>query len=324
MSVFDSLRDTSGPSVAVELAAHQVSAASIEYRGGTAIVAAHATEPLPAGALVPSLTALNIHNRQAVVDVLGRIFERTGWPRRVGLIVPDLVAKVSFVRFEQPPSRAADLEQLVRWQVRKTAPFSIEEAQVSFVPGLKAADGQEFVVSLARRAVIEEYEGLCGEAGAHAGIVDLATFNVINAVLAASPQSAAGADADWLLVNVAPDYASIAIVRGKNLIFFRNRVSDDEGTLPDLVHQAAMYYEDRLSGGGFARVFLSGAAGAGPRHALDAEQVRRVLQERLNTAVESVDPRTAAALTDRISAGPALLDTLTPLVGLLLRGGDAA
>ncbi len=309
----------------LEIAAHQASAASIEYRSGTAVVSTHATELMPPGALVPSLTAANVHNRQAVIDVIGRVLERTGRPRRIGLIVPDLVAKVSFVRFEQPPSRAADLEQLVRWQVRKTAPFAVDEAQVSFVPGLKAADGQEFVVSLARRAIVEEYESICAEAGAHAGVVDLATFNVINAVLASAPPVAAsGADSDWLLVNIAPDYASIAILRGKHLIFFRNRVADEEGTLPDLVHQAAMYYEDRLSGGGFARVFLTGAAGAGPRHAVDAEQVRRSLQERLGTVVENVDPRLAATLTDRISAGPALLDTLTPLVGLLLRGRDAA
>jgi Tfp pilus assembly PilM family ATPase len=325
MSLLDSLRDPSGPTVALEIAAHQASAASIEYRSGTAVVSTHATELMPPGALVPSLTAANVHNRQAVIDVIGRVLERTGGPRRIGLIVPDLVAKVSFVRFEQPPARAADLEQLVRWQVRKTAPFAVDEAQVSFVPGLRASDGQEFVVSLARRAIVEEYESICAEAGAYAGVVDLATFNVINAVLASAPPVAAsGADSDWLLVNIAPDYASIAILRGKHLIFFRNRVADEEGTLPDLVHQAAMYYEDRLSGGGFARVFLTGAAGAGPRHAIDAEQVRRTLQERLGTVVENVDPRLAAALTDRISAGPALLDTLTPLVGLLLRGRDAA
>jgi Tfp pilus assembly PilM family ATPase len=324
MSLFDSLRDTSGPAVALELAAHQASAARIEYRSGTAQVAMHASEPMPAGALVPSLTGANVLKRQAVVDVIGRVLERAGRPRRIGLIVPDLVAKVSFVRFEQPPSRAADLDQLVRWQVRKAAPFAVEEAQVSFVPGLRTAEGQEFVVSLARRAVIEEYESICAEAGAHAGIVDLATFNVINTVLAAS---APATDTDWLLVNIAPDYASIAIMRGKHLIFFRNRVAageENEGTLPDLVHQAAMYYEDRLSGGGFARVFLTGAAGAGGHHELDAEQLRRSLQERLGTAVESIDPRHAAALTDRIDAGPALLDTLTPLVGLLVRGRDAA
>jgi hypothetical protein len=32
-----------------------------------------------------------------------------------------------------------------------------------------------------------------------------------------------------------------------------------------------------------------------------------------------VDPRTAAALTDRIAAPPELLDALAPMVGLLLR-----
>jgi hypothetical protein len=40
--------------------------------------------------------------------------------------------------------------------------------------------------------------------------------------------------------------------------------------------------------------------------------------------VETVDIRAAAALTDRIAAGPALLDALAPLAGLLLRGGEKA
>jgi hypothetical protein len=39
----------------------------------------------------------------------------------------------------------------------------------------------------------------------------------------------------------------------------------------------------------------------------------------LGTTVTGVDPRSAAALTDRIAAAPSLLDTLAPLVGLLLR-----
>jgi hypothetical protein len=51
----------------------------------------------------------------------------------------------------------------------------------------------------------------------------------------------------------------------------------------------------------------------------DVDELRRKLEERLRTPVEAVDPRTAAALTDRIAAAPALLDALTPLVGLLMR-----
>ena len=310
-----SLRKAPPPGVAVELAAHRVSAASIERRGGRPSVGAHATETLPDGALVPSLTSLNIHDKAAVAAALGRVLERVGRPRRIGLVVPDPVAKVSLVRFEHVPPRAQDLDQLIRWQVRKAAPFPIEEAQVSYRPGLGAADGQEFVVTLARREIIQEYESVCETAGAHAGLVDISTFNVINAALAGT----GAPSADWLLVNVASDYASIAILRGGDLMFFRSRVADTEGTLADLVHQTAMYYEDRLQGAGLGRVLLSGASATGPIQASDVDQLRRSLQERLGTAVETVDPSRAATLTDRIAAAPAVLDTLAPLVGLLLR-----
>jgi Tfp pilus assembly PilM family ATPase len=318
MSFLSSLRESASPGVAVEIASGRVSAASIEWRGSQPVVAAHATEALPPSALVPALTAVNVHDRPAVLGALGRVLERVGRPRRIGLILPDVIAKVSIVRFEQVPSSTQDLDQLVRWQVRKTAPFAAEDAQISYVAGMRADDGQEFVVSLAKRDVIVEYEQLCAEAGAYAGLVDLATFNVINAVLA----GAAPPTADWLLVNIAADYVSIALLRGPHLIFFRNRATDTDGTLADLVHQTAMYYEDRLKGEGFARVVLAGAGAAGAQHSGDIEQVRRSLEERLRTPVDTIDPRASVALTDRITAAPALLDTLAPLVGLLLRDRD--
>ena len=314
MKVFTPLREGTTPAVAVEIAAGRVTAASLERRGGQPVVSQHATELLPEGALVPSLTAANTHDRAAVMTALNRALERVGRPRRIGLVVPDAIAKVSLVRFEQVPIRSTDLDQLVRWQVRKSAPFPIEEAQVSYVPALRHADGQEFLVSLARRNVIHEYEALCAEAGAYAGLVDLTTFNVVNLLLASS---APPAD-DWLLVNVAADSASIALLRGPHVIFFRNRANDTEGTLADLVHQTAMYYEDRLQGAGFSRVVLAGAASGSVRLG-DVEQVRRSLEDRLSARVETVDPRAAASLTDRIAVAPALLDSLAPLVGLLLR-----
>jgi type IV pilus assembly protein PilM len=315
MSILTLLRESAAPAVAVEITSGRVSAASLDWRGGQPAVSAHASEPLPDGALVASLTAANAQDRPAVVAALSRLFDQVGRPRRIGLIIPDSVAKVSIVRFEQVPSRVQDLDQLVRWQVRKSAPFAIDEAQVSYVPGLHAEDGHEFIVTLAKRGVIQEYEQLCADAGAHAGLVDLATLNVINAVLAGR----GAPSGDWLLVNIAADYTSIALLRGANLIFFRNRAADTDGTLADLVHQSAMYYEDRLKGAGFSRVILCGAAAAGAHQTGNIDQLRRSLEDRLRTPVESVDPRTAAALTDRITAAPALLDGLAPLVGLLLR-----
>ena len=66
-------------------------------------------------------------------------------------------------------------------------------------------------------------------------------------------------------------------------------------------------------------MILAGAGAAPIEHAPEIEEARRSLEDRLRTPVEPVDPRAAAALTDRITAAPALLDALTPLVGLLLR-----
>ena len=323
MSLRSLFQESSVPPVAVEITAARVSAAAIDWRGGQPVVSTHASELLPPGALVPALASVNTRDRAALSTAVSRVLERMGRPRRVGLIVPDMVAKVSLVRFEQVPARAQDFEQLVRWQASKAAPFPIEDAQLSYVPGVRvpaipdgAPAGQEVIVTLAKRDVVREYEGLCDEAGAHAGLVDLSTFNVVNAVLASSTTTGG----DWLLVNVAPDSASVAIVRGSALVFFRNRSAEADGTLADLVHQTAMYYEDRLSGGGFSRVVLAGAASAVLDQTGEIDDLRQRLQDRLATSVERFDPRHAVGLSDRIAAAPQFLDTLTPLLGLLLRG----
>jgi Tfp pilus assembly PilM family ATPase len=312
-----SVLTAAGPTVAIEIARQRVSAASIVSRDGALAVSAHAVEALPPGMVVPSLNATNITDPRGVADALRRALERLGArPKRVALAIPDSVAKVSLLKFEKVPARPHDLEELVRWQVRKAAPFRIEDAQLSYVPGLQAADGStEFVVVLARRDIIQEYETICSAVSAQAGLVDLATFNVINAVLAGS---AAPAE-DWLLVHVTEEDATMAILRGQHLVFFRNHPVEGEAGLADMVHQTAMYYEDRLSGARFSRVLLAGTGSAAIGGVSDAEVLRRALEQRLAIRVDQVDPRQAASLTDRINATPELLDALSPLVGLMVR-----
>ena len=291
--------------------------AAVASRASALSVTAHAIEPLPDGAIVPALNAANITDTNAVASALRTVFERMGVrPKRVALAVPDSVAKVSLLRFEKVPSRARDLDELIRWQVRKAAPFRLEDAQLTYMRAHKGDDGAtEFVVVVARKDIIREYEAACEAAGAQAGVVDLTTFNVINAALA-SPQPPAG---DWLLVHVTPEDATMAILRGDALVFFRNRVADGEAGLADLVHQTAMYYEDRLSGSGFGRVVLTGGGSPASQGAQDADYLRHALEDRLGTKVDSIDPRNAATLLDRIAANAELLDTLAPLVGLLAR-----
>ena len=304
------------PSIGIEFATDRVSVVRLDNGGSPPALAGHAHEALPAGAIVPGLNALNIVNPASVVEALRRALAAAGVRSgHAALVVPDPAAKISLLRFEQIPAKHGDLAELVRWQIKKSLPFRIEEAQVSFVPGIAVEGGREFVVTAARRDVVQQYEAAAAAAGVQPGVVDLATFNYINAALAAN----APPDSDWLLVHVAADYLTLAVLRGADLIFVRHRGADDDTTLADVVHQTSMYYEDRLQGGGFSRTVLAGAGLSRSAGAAALDEIRRELAQRLQTRVEMIDPRTAITLTDRVGATQELLDALAPAVGLLLR-----
>ena len=108
-----SLRDlfrTPPPDVALEINQAQVAAARVAWRGGQAVIAGHALEMLPAGAVQPGLSALNIPDVPAVAQIIARVFAELGArPSRVALVLPDTVAKVSLVKLEQVPAKIADL-----------------------------------------------------------------------------------------------------------------------------------------------------------------------------------------------------------------------
>ena len=114
--------------------------------------------------------------------------------------------------------------------------------------------------------------------GMHAGIVDLASFNVMNAVIGAgaAPASATGCSWPWRRRR-----RRSPSCRGPDLMFYRHRAAVDEEPLSALVHQTAMYHEDRLGG---TRSAASGCAAAA---SASAEQARRDISARLGRAGRS-------------------------------------
>ncbi len=312
MSVLASWLASPPPDAAIEIAAEAVSVAALASRGSEPVVQAFASAALPPGAVVPSLGAPNIADRATVAAALRTACERAGIrPKRAALVIPDLAARVSLARFDQIPARPEDLDQLIRWQAKKSSPFPVEDACLTYSPGARSGTGGEYVVAVARRETIQEYERVCDDAGVYAGLVDLSTLCVVNLFLSAASAPAG----DWLVVHMRTDYTSIAIMRGEHMIFFRNRVEGDEEALADVVHQTTMYYQDRLAGQGFQRVLVGGVGRIGDA----VDLARRDLEARLNTAVEPIDATRLAALGDRIDATAGPLAALAPLAGMLLR-----
>ena len=310
MSLFSWLA-SAPPDAAIEIAPDGVSIAVLGSRGQEAVVQAYGAAELPPGAVVPALTAHNIVDRAVVAQALRTACERAGHrPRRAALVIPDSAARVSLVRFDQIPSRRDDLDQLIRWQMKKSLPFAVEEASITHSAGGRTDAGGEFVVVAARRDVVAEYEAVCDDEGIHAGLVDLATLSVANLYLASGAPGG-----DWLIVHMRPEYASIAILRGANLIYFRNSAEGDAEPLADVIHQTVMYYQDRLSGQGLSRVFAGGRS----RLPAGVDAACRDIESRVGVVVEPLDPTIIAPLVDRVSVTPRQGAALAPLVGMLLR-----
>ncbi len=300
------------PTVAIEIASRRVTVVALGH-GGT-VVAGCAAEPLPDGAVAPALTGGNVPEPGVVTEALVRALDRAGLAsvRRAALVVPDSIARVSLLPFEQVPARQQDLDKVLRWQLRKATPFPLADAQITQFVASSEGPGISLAAVVARRDVVSEYEAVVAAAGIHAGLVDLASFSVMNAIMGAGVAPAG----DWLLVHIASDATTLAILRGESLLFYRHRTAVDEESLSALVHQTAMYHEDRLGGGPFARVWLAGAG-------QQADEARSQIGGRLGMGVDPVDVRTAAAL-DASVASPDLLDALTAPVGLLVRERQAA
>ncbi len=301
------------PVVAFEIAADRVTVAEVGTGTEGLAVSAYASEPLPEGAVTPSLLGTNVPDPTVVTAALRRACEKAGLrvPKRAALVVPDSVARVSLLTLAELPTKAADIDQLIRWQIKKATPFPIEDAQVTSVVTHHEPGATTVAAIAAQRDNIAQYEATVTALGTHVGLVDIASLNVLNAIVA-NGNAPAG---DWLLVCLAKDSTSLAIVRQGALMFYRHRLAVDEEPLGALVHQTAMYHEDRLGGAKFSRVWLCGAAWAPG----GGDAVRREISTRLGVQADSVDVRATVTLRDRITPGAEVLDALAAPVGVLVR-----
>jgi Tfp pilus assembly PilM family ATPase len=307
----------SPPNLAIEISSRRVTVAGISASGRGLSVTSYASEPLLPGVVTPALTGQNLRDRQSVVGALRRALDKAGLRSagRAALIVPDAVARVTLVEFKALPPRAADLDSLLRGRLRKSAPFPIDEARLTHFVAHAEGAGATLAAVVARHDVLAEYESVADEIGIHAGIVDLASLNVANAVIAG-----AAAEGDWLLICLTPEATALAIMRGDKLMFYRQRATLDDEPLGALVHQTAMYHEDRLGGSKFARVWLCGAA----LIASGADRARREIGDLLGVGVQPVDIRPVARLMDHLRAAPDVLDAIAAPVGVLIRERQAA
>lgn len=256
------------PLAAFEIRAGSVGVVRLGRESGGLALRAAASLELPEGCLTLSVSEANVRSPHAFQDVLASLAERVGLGEggRVGLVLPDPVARVALVpAAELRTRRRGDLDELIRFRLRRSVPFDVKESQVAHVE-LAGGPGREAqsLVGAVALAVLESYEAPLRALGFEPGLVELSGL----ALLRASGLPARG---DALLVNWDEGYVSLFLSRDGEPLLLRTLTGEPASRPGDVAREIAstvVYFRERLGGTQLAGVRVrSGVvplAGAAP------------------------------------------------------------
>jgi type IV pilus assembly protein PilM len=244
---------TSKPRLACEIAADRVLAGRLADHGGQ--LEACAVRELAPGSVVPDLVENNLRQRSAVrAGIEAALSSVAGRSRDVIAIVPDAAVRVMLVDFDTLPSDTEEAVGVVRFRLKKSLPFDVEKAKVSY-HAQKSADGVRVVAAVALASVIEDYEAAFQQAGFEAGVV-------LPSMLAAL--GAADGRRPTLIVKVDAHTTSIAILNEDGLQLFRTLENTRGVTITgeqmaEEVYPSVVFFQDTYHLN-IERIYIAGLA----------------------------------------------------------------
>jgi type IV pilus assembly protein PilM len=285
------------PKLACEIAADRVLAGRID--GGQALEAC-ATRELAPGIVVPDLVENNLRQREAVSAGIESALSSVGVRSHdVIAIIPDASVRVMMVDFDTLPSDREEALGVVRFRLKKSLPFDVEKAKVSF-HAQKVKDEVKVVAAVALASVIDDYEAAFQAAGFSPGVV-------LPSMLAAL--GAADGKRPTLVVKVDAHTTSIAILNEDQLQLFRTLENSRGVTitgeqLAEEIYPSIVFFQDTYHLN-IERIYVAGLE--------DASAAAALLSQTDADVQELVDASRLGA-----SAGPVPTWRMAGVVGALI------
>jgi type IV pilus assembly protein PilM len=250
------------------------------------------------GTVAPALNGPNIQDGDALrTAISGALAAVTSKSRDVIAILPDSAIRVLLLDFESLPTKAADVEPMIRFRLKKSLPFDVEQAALSY--DVRRTNGAiQVVVAVSPRSVIAEYEAAFRDAGYSPGGVlpsSLAALGMIEG------------DRPTLLLKVDPVNITIAVAQNQELRLIRtlenpHGVQVTAAELAEAVLPSVVFFEDTF-GAQIEQIYVSGVAAIdelGPLlHQHTQAEVRELapdLSPDQNLSGESMEPWAMAGI----------------------------
>jgi type IV pilus assembly protein PilM len=283
------------PMLAIEISPDYIAGARFHRTGS---LDSYYLVALPSGALVPSAVETNLINAAAVQDAVKSVCQNLGASNEyAALLVPDPVIRVFVQHFDDFPRSAHEAMPMLRWKLKKSVPFEVDETLLSYMRQSPRADGVDIVTAIARLRIIKEYENLLEHASVHAGIVLSSSLAAISLLHDQKPA---------LLARVSGTSLTTAIVREGVLAGYRctelpvHASSLTPQMLLEEVYPLAAYYQDTWQEG-IQAVRVAGLGARLPNFVRPLEEEFRCpVRSLLNAAVsDGTLPADARSMADK-------------------------
>jgi len=249
------------PRLACEISADRVLAGRVSETGGHTLEACASNELSP-GSVVPDLLETNLRQPDGVYEILrDTLTSLGGRSRDVIAVLPDAAVRVVLLDFETLPGKRDEAESVVRFRLKKSLPFDVEKAKVSYHVQ-PSNGGLRVIAAVALLNVIEDYEAAFRQAGYEPGVVMPSMLAALGAANAPKPS---------LVIKVDARTTSIAILDGQKLLLFRTLENTRGVTitgeqLAEEVYPSVVFFQDTYQMN-IGQIFVAGlpeSGGAAP------------------------------------------------------------
>jgi type IV pilus assembly protein PilM len=180
-------------------------------------------ERLPERGLTASPIVPNLSKPQLYREALGRVSVGNGTKRAsAALVIPDYAVRMAILDFEEFPAGEAERTSLVRFRLRKTVPFPIDEAQLAYAVQVEQPRHIELLAVAIAQPILQEYESVFVDAGYRVGIV-------VPSVIAALPFCHDASKGITLLVKSAGTTLSMVLLEQQRVRLVRCLDLTDDG-----------------------------------------------------------------------------------------------
>ena len=202
--------------------------------------------PFESGTLLASPVADNLLRADLLATMIERLAPMNGAKKRrpAAVILPDYAARVTVLDFDSFPSAPDEQLSLVRFRVKKTIPFDIDSAAVSyFVQPPGAGRKIEAVAVTVALEIIARYEALLRGSHFHPGEVTTSALAALNLYRGPDQREDVA-----VIAKLAGRALSLMVVAGDSLKLFRcvelEAAGEDE--VLSVLQPTFAYVEDEL------------------------------------------------------------------------------